>query len=154
MTERPYLDEWANGLRIEHVAHRRACARSERLGRWLGVAVVILATVVGTSVFSTIKSSPGTAVRVLAGLLSIAAAVLAAVQTFLGFEARAAQHREAATRYGTLRRELEQLRAAASLDEEAIATIRTRWDEIDGSSPAVSSRLHERARRIVLQSLN
>lgn len=132
------------------MAHRRACARDERLGRILGICVVVLATVVGTSVFATIESTPSTAAQVLTGLLSLGAGVLAALQTFLGLDSRASRHRDASVQYGAIRRELEQLRAAGMPADAAIADLRRRWDEIDAAAPGVPARIHQAAREDVV----
>jgi hypothetical protein len=150
LTEHTFLDEWANGLRIEHTAHRRACARAERLGRVLGIAVVVLTTAVGTAVFGSIEGAPGTGAKVTAGLITMTAAVLAALQTFLGLDARAAVHRETGTRYGSLRRELDELRGGAGVTDEALRTIRQRWDDVDATAPPVPPRVYEASRRSVL----
>lgn len=151
MDEPVFIGQWANGLRIEHIAHRRACTRSEYSGRVIGSTVVLLSAVVGTSVFATIESSPSLGFRIGAGLLSIAAAVIAALQTFLKFDARAAGHRETSAKYGALRRELDQLRATDSpIGKAQLAAIRSRWDEIDATAPPVPNRVHEAARSYVL----
>src|SRR5688572_21035863 len=85
------VDQWLNGLRISHIAHSQSAASCELRGRILGVCVVVLSTVVGTAIFSTLESSPSTATKVVAGLLSVAAGVVAALQTFLGFDQRASK---------------------------------------------------------------
>jgi len=46
--------------------------------------------------------------RIVAGLLSVLAAILASLQTFLKFSERAQMHREAGARFGALVKELEQ----------------------------------------------
>ncbi len=81
------------------------------------------------------------------------AGVLAALQTFLGFEQRAAKHREVAAAYGTLRRELET--GMAFPDESAklselLDGVRTRWDALDATAPATSRRIYEAATRAVV----
>jgi hypothetical protein len=116
----------------------------------LGIATVVLAAVLATSIFSSIESSPGTKAKILAGMLGVTAAVLAALQTFLGFDSRAAQHRETAAQYGALRRELEQARAGSTLSQEQLTRIRERWDETDRTAVPASSRLHVRVRDEVL----
>ena len=147
------LAQWHNGLRIAHIAQSRSAATCELRGRLLGVAVVVLSTIVGTAIFSTLESSPSTAVKIVAGLASVGAGVLAALQTFLGFDQRAAKHREVAAAYGTLRRELET--GMAFPDESAelselMNAVRTRWDAIDAKAPAISRRTYEAATRAVV----
>jgi hypothetical protein len=140
------LAQWHNGLRISHIAQSRAAASCEQRGRLLGVAVVVLSTIVGTAIFSTLDSSPSTAVQIVAGLASVSAGVLAALQTFLGLEQRAAKHRELATAYGALRRELEAAEALGAGDlPTLLGDLRHRWDALDASAPATSARIYRSA---------
>jgi hypothetical protein len=77
----------------------------------------------------------------------VGAGVLAALQTFLGFEQRAAKHRETAAAYGGLRRELE---AAQAVGGEAslaalLGDLRGRWDALDANAAATSPRIYRSA---------
>lgn len=147
------LAQWHNGLRIAHIAQSRSAATCELRGRLLGVAVVVLSTIVGTAIFSTLESSPSTTVKIVAGVASVGAGVLAALQTFLGLEQRAAKHREVAAAYGMLRRELE---TGMAFPEESakllelMNSVRTRWDALDATAPATSRRLYKFATRAVV----
>jgi hypothetical protein len=149
--ESSVLEQWRNGVRIEHIAHSRAAARFEALGRALGLAVVALTAIVGTSVISTLEASPSTAVKIVAGVLAFAASALAAMQTFLGYAERAASHREVAAKYGTLRRRMDAIEASHPVDlREAMEDLQTRWDDIEASQPSTPQRLHDVARAEVL----
>lgn len=79
-------------------AHRILADKSRRSHYLLGVPVVILTTVVGTSTFASLAVAGETSViiAVVTGVISIVAAVLAALQTFLRFEDDAKAHAEAA----------------------------------------------------------
>lgn len=136
--------KWQKGLRINHMAHHRAAARYAMLGRALGVAVVVVSTIVGTAIFTTLKESPSVALKTGAGLLSVVAAVLAALQTFLGFAQRQAAHHDSAVRYGALRRERESVLGMPPSKRDLrqlLADVRMRWDEVDANAPAVPQRL-------------
>jgi hypothetical protein len=146
------LTQWHNGLRITHIAQSRAAATNEMRGRLLGVGVVVLSAIVGTAIFSTLESSPSAGVRIIAGLASVGAGVLGALQTFLGFEQRAAKHREVASAYGALRRELEVGMAfprESTKLMELLVEVRRRWDALDATAPVVSRRIYDGARRAV-----
>ena len=146
------LLKWQKGLRISHMAHHRAAARCSAMGRLLGISVVVLSTAVGTSIFATLERSPSTRAKMLAGLLSVTAAILAALQTFLGFARREAGHHEVAVRYGALRREIEAVLALppAELElQQTLADLRGRWDGIDVSAPAVPPRIWQGAVRTI-----
>lgn len=147
------LRHWQRGLRINHMAQYQAAARCAQLGRGLGLAVVALTTVVGTTLFATLSHSPSNAIKIGAGMLSIAAALCSALQTFLAYPQRQADHHAAGGRYGSLRREIETLLAAPPGEPQlavSLSDIRTRWDEIDRSAPAVPPKIFDAARESVL----
>ena len=73
-----------------------------------GTSVVVFTTVVGTSLFATLDEQQSTEIRIVIGSISVAAAILAGVQTFLNFAARATQHVLAADWYASIRRRIEQ----------------------------------------------
>lgn len=143
---RALVSQWSNGLRINHIAQSRAAAECASRGKLLGTATVVLSAVVGTAIFASLEGEPSTVLRIVTGLLSTAAAVAAALHTFLGYQERSAAHRQAAGRYGRLRRELE----SSELDEGAGSWDRVRevvrqWNELDEAAPLVSRRVHDGA---------
>jgi len=88
---------------------------------------VVLSAIVGTSIFSTLGQAQVSALwQVLIGLLSVSAAVLAALQTFLGYSDRAAKHSRAAHEFAAIRREIQQLetRGINSSVEDELTHIR------------------------------
>jgi hypothetical protein len=125
---------------------------AEYLSRWnifLGVPVVALSAIVGTATFATLSHDVNVGIRVAAGALSVVAAVLASVQTFLRFGARAEQHRVAAERWSAIRREIEKARA---LPPELLGDPKQLLDDVDGhmddaaeKSPAMPDRRWKRA---------
>lgn len=145
--------QWLNGLRIAHKGHHRACGRFEYRARYIGIAVVVLSTAVGTAIFSSMSDSPARWARITAGTLSLAAAVATALNTVLGYAQLGARHREAASAYGVLRRRLEQGVASTSREEltALLTDIRAEWDRIDSAVPSLPRRLHDRVEREVLE---
>jgi hypothetical protein len=152
-TEQPpgTLQQWQNGLRISHIGHSQAESFYRRYWRFLGVGVIVVSSLVGTTIFASLESSPSFWWRLAAGILSLAAAVGAALQTFLGFGELADRHRDAARAYGTIPRQLEQelLGADDDLDAAVLEKIRVAWDDADQAAPALPQRIHDRAFRIV-----
>jgi hypothetical protein len=141
------LSQWRNGLRIEHIAQHRSATRCELCGRLLGVGAIVLSAVVGTAIFASLSTSPDARLQIAAGMLSIGAAVLTALQTFLNYPERAERHRKAALAYGALRRKLEQRMSTAQSQSEPAALLsefREVWDAVDGNAPVVPQRLHNR----------
>ena len=153
------LDEWHDGLRIFHRAHSRAAVSYERKNIALGLPTVVLTAVAGTTVFTTISSSPDTWVKVLTGVMSLTAAVLAALQTFLRYSELAERHKGAAQSYGMLRRELEEMLAqSTSTDPPApppadfMKSFRERWDGVDRESPNLPQRIYDEAEAQVAEA--
>ena len=140
------LQQWHQGIRISHSAHFKAAEVYEQRNLWLGVPVVVLSAVTGTAVFT---SSGDTAVaeRVVVGLFSVAAAVLASLQTFLRYAELAQKHKAAAIKYGALRRELEEALATYSAEQpfpaDFMHDIRQRWDALDEESPVVAKKIYD-----------
>lgn len=143
------LESWLVGVRLSHLGHFRAASRCVKLHQALGVPVTIFTTVVGTTVFSSLGQSPNTALIILTGLLSITAAILSSLQTFLGFSANAERHKLAAIKYGMLRRELEQFLEdpdeSADVLREFSQNFRVRWDAVDQESLPIPERIHQAA---------
>lgn len=103
-TER-LLRDWHNRAAAAAMAHYTLANRCRRRNVLLGVPVVVFSTVVGTSLFATLNdASVDSDVRLLIGIVSVAAAVLAALQTFLRFAERAERHVMAADWYSAVRR--------------------------------------------------
>jgi hypothetical protein len=140
------LRRWQFAIRLTHKAHIKASAAAERLNRAIGIPVVILSTITGTTIFASIDNSPSMTAKITVGLLSVTAAVLASLQTWLNYSGRAERHRSAALQYGSLRRIVEELLATFSDDHpcpsERLREIRECWDGIDSSAPALPQKIY------------
>ena len=140
------LQQWHQGIRISHAAHFMAADAYERRNLWLGVPVVVLSAITGTVVFTT-SAQPELLEKIVVGLFSVAAAVLASLQTFLRYSELAQKHKAAAIKYGALRRELEEALATYSAEHPFgagfMASIRERWDALDDESPVVVKRIYD-----------
>jgi hypothetical protein len=143
--------EWQTRTRVLYRAHEQAARIYARRGIMLSVAILTLASVVGTAIFATVNSEPSDTWKVVTGLVSLAAAVLAAFQAFLQYPELAHHHRQAASRMGGLMRRLDVISAAGSVDASALEEVRLRWERISEEAPAVAGRLYKRAERDVRQ---
>ena len=101
------LRDWSARAGASADAHYALCTRLSRSNIRFGVPVVVLTTFVGTSVFATLQHHVNTELKVLIGMVSVLAAVLASLQTFLRFGERAEKHRTAAEAWAALRRDME-----------------------------------------------
>jgi type II secretory pathway pseudopilin PulG len=93
-------------------------------------------------VFATLQHEISLELRVAVGMISVLAAILASLQTFLRFGERAEKHRAAAERWSALRREIDQMLAlhptylASRGDpKQYLDDLRRRMDEVAQQSP-------------------
>ena len=78
--------------------------------------------------------------------MSISAAVLASLQTFLAYSERAEKHRVAAAKYGALCRELDTIRAELiSISPELVESIRGKLDALAIESPQTPIKYYKMA---------
>ena len=106
-----FLAETHNRAAISQQAHYAIANRLGKYNIWFGIPVVVLATLVGTSVFATLQKDVRTSLRILVGVVSVLAAVLASLQTFLRLAVSAGEHGAAAAWYSAIRRDAEQILA-------------------------------------------
>ncbi len=111
------LARWGGRAAAAQHAHYFLAARLKRRNLFLGIPVVVTSAVVGTSLFATLADSSSDAappgLRFGIGMLSVIAAVLAAIQTFLRFAERSERHVQAGDWYSAIKRQIDQLEAFA-----------------------------------------
>lgn len=145
-TQRDVLSEWYRRVAVTQAAHYYSADRFGSRKYFLGVPTVVLTSLVGTSVFATIQAQPDLWIQILVGLSSVAAALLAGMQTFLGDAERAEKHRIAGAKYGALGRELECFIAQGSeIEQEILSTLRKRLDDLAIESPNNSLKIYRKA---------
>jgi len=89
-------------------AHYQMSERARARHNMLGIPVTVATAVVGTAIFATLNSPTQSFwIQVAAGLLSLAAAVTAALQTFFNFADVASRHKDAAVGYESVRHQLD-----------------------------------------------
>ncbi len=161
--------EWTDAIEALYVAWHREVAGSEHAHRLAGDrlrrrhlttgAVLLLATLLIAGVaFGSLTDAGSRAVAVAGlgsdavlvalGSLGVLAALLAAVLLFGRAAIRGEQHRIAATRYASLRREmaaaLAMPRDARALPDDALNDARRRIGRYGKESPAIPRRLRRR----------
>ncbi|MBW3668966.1 MAG: SLATT domain-containing protein [Actinobacteria bacterium] len=106
------LREWATRTAIAKTAHFQLVELFRRRYTELGVPVVVLSSIVGTGLFATLsEDAVSRPLRALAGVISVLAAVVAGLQTFLRYGERAEKHMVAADWYAAVNRRINQLLA-------------------------------------------
>jgi hypothetical protein len=141
------LGDWQRRAAVSQDAHYVRATRLTKFNVWFGVPVVALTTFVGTSVFATLQEDVRTDLRILVGSVSVLAAVLASLQTFLRFQERAEKHRAAAELWSAIRREIDEMLAlhpdylAEQSDPKAyLDELRNRMDQVSAQSPEIGDR--------------
>jgi len=131
---RQTLEGWGGRARREADAHRRACRRLERLNYRIGIPTVAISSVVATTVFASLNESVSLSIKLIVGLISVAAAILSGVQTFVRPSVRAEQHRAAQIGLERIVRDIETLLALEPGAEPS---------DLPGSVDTLSERLAE-----------
>jgi hypothetical protein len=142
------LDDWDKRAAASSEAHYALAGRLAGRNIRLGVPVVALTTIIGTSVFATLQEDVTVVGRLAVGVVSVLAAVLASVQTFLRFAERSEQHRAAAEAWAAIRREIRQKRALHPEYEAArgdpnmyLDGLRKRIDHVSRQSPEMGEKI-------------
>lgn len=148
------LGDWQRRAAVSQDAHYVRATRLTKFNVWFGIPVVALTTFVGTSVFATLQEDVSTDLRILVGSVSVLAAVLASLQTFLRFQERAEKHRAAAELWSAIRREIDEMLAlhpdylAERSDPKAyLDELRSRMDQVSAQSPEIGDRDWSKADR-------
>ena len=145
------LEQWHRGIKIGHVGHTRAATVFARRARAFGVGATLATAVVGTTLFSSLSTSPDPRLVTFAALASVVAVILTALQTFLNYGELVTGHRAAAGAYGDLRRRTEQLLVFgdATRLREQLAEIAKTWAKLEQDSPDLPQGLYEYAAKWV-----
>ena len=131
------MEDWHLRVTTAQFGHQRQADRYRLFSVALGIPVVALTTLVGTSAFAAVNKGASKTARLVVGVVSIIAAVLASIQTFLGYGQAAERHRIAGTRYAALRRSIES--AIGRQDPTIVDRLRTEMDRVGAGSPQISS---------------
>ena len=149
-TPRELLDDWYRRARESQFAHYEAVKPLVRANYLLGIPVVILSTFVGTSVFATLQEEVEISTRIIVGSVSVLAAVLASLQTFLRLSERAEKYRAAAVRYGSLRRQIEVVISSGTSDvPDPIKAIQEGLDSISSDAPEIPDKIWKRTESLL-----
>jgi hypothetical protein len=134
-------------------AHYRMSETAKSRHNQLGIPVTVATTIVGTAIFATIDSpTQNIWIQVGAGLLSLCAAVLAALQTFFNFSEVASQHKDAAASYEESRHQLDwfilshaRFQDEPNLDEplKALRAIAAKMDEVAKKAPSIPDSVYD-----------
>ncbi len=114
----------------------------------LGGFAIGLSALAGTAAFASLRETTGTIGHIAVGLVSIAASVLVALQTFLDYPGRAERHRIVAVKYKSVIRELEFALTGGTVEKDVsdpwFTDLRQRFNELEENAPVVAPRIYNR----------
>ncbi len=149
MTTDELIARWLYSAKVVMAAHYEAARFYGRRHYWIGVPALVLSTAVGTTVFAALGKTVNTSIRLATGGASVLAAILTALQTFLGYNQLAAKHKSAGADYAALIREIhQQLAFPSSKPDELrkfVDNIRVRFDTLSKESPSLPEKLWKQA---------
>jgi hypothetical protein len=127
------LERWRNQLERLQSAQYLSAEHCRRINNWLGMPVIACTAIVGSTVFATLSDAFGHSVwlTIALGFMSVTAAVLASLQTFLKYSERAEKHLTANRQFNRLKRQVEFLLAFPPKPEESRSTIANLKTQID-----------------------
>jgi hypothetical protein len=138
------LQEWRNRAYAAQSAYYMMAEKFTLWNYLLGIPVVTLSGLVGTAIFSSLDSSIPYGHWVI-GSVSMLAAVLSSLQTFLRLSETATHHGVAADWYSAIRRDAEELMALPrDLRGDArsrLDSLRKEMNKVGQKAPALTERL-------------
>src|SRR5262249_42206983 len=144
-TAEELLLDWERRAQENQFCHYEAAKYYGRFNYILGIPVVILTSIVGTTVYATLQKSVSVVVQITVGVISVFAAILAGLQTFLRFGERSEKHRTVGAQYGSVRRQIELIKALSperrGAADEFLNRIRGTLDSLAESAPDVPPRV-------------
>ena len=148
--ERELVLAWIRRARESQMAHYEMANIFSARERWLGVPVILITTIIGTSVFASLSAQTvAPEAKIAVGMFSVVAAVLSSLQTFFKYSERSEKHRAAGARFGAVRRKLEAIYAeiSKSQEEHFVATLREELDRLAEESPHVPVAVFEKIQK-------
>ncbi|MES2708667.1 MAG: SLATT domain-containing protein [Verrucomicrobiota bacterium] len=140
MDSKDLLRKNASVLRLLQREHELSSRRYEKLSWKLGLPAVVLSSITGAAIFANGKDKLDFDHKVAVAGISITAAVLSAVQTFLDCPQRAARHRAAAKGFAALSSKTASVLTQQSDDgsmAKVFTEIQTEQDKIYAEAPSL-----------------
>lgn len=135
--------DWYQRCATVAVGHYKTSELLSRKNRLRSGWSAGLSAIVGTAVFGTLQIQPDLWIKVLAGLMSVAAAVLATLAASSQYQDRAERHRVAGAKYNAVGRAIEQILASPEPDLAALDEIRDRLDVLAADMPHIPRSVHK-----------
>lgn len=143
------LSRWALNAKRSQFANFEAARNFSQLHMAIGIPVVILTSIVGTSLFASLESDVNHSYRIILALISVISAVLASLQTFLNYGERASRHRAIAVEYGAIKRHIQELLSRSDVTNQEVSSVREKMNMLGKDAPEVPSKFHQMAKQAV-----
>jgi hypothetical protein len=150
------LNKWCLRVKRSQFAHRFAAKELSKIHLLLGLSAVIIATTTGTAIFASFEKGLPDYGRILTGVLSLTAALLSALQTFLRLDERSGKHQRADASYSAIRQKIEQYQAIQHISSDGqkniqdfLDSLREEMDALAKDSPIVPERYWKKARAVL-----
>lgn len=149
MNRADLLRHWRFRVHRVQTGHYEVGRRYDRLHLLLGIPAIIVSAIVGTAVFASLAAEKQyVVVTILVGLLSVVAAVLASLQTFLKYSELAERHKLAGARFADLKHKIELISVFQSQDVDVLksqlADVEERWETVREESPNIPAKIWSR----------
>jgi hypothetical protein len=135
------FEEWDRRVTRAVEAHYESAKKLQRHHHTLGIIALVIVALLGAT--KEVKTEG--VYSAIFYLVSVTAAILVGLQTFLKYGERAEKHKEVASNYGALRRQIEYVSKKTFTDnnhlEECIRNITKEWDALSKSAPAADSKV-------------
>jgi uncharacterized protein YhaN len=140
------LEDWRLRVYAAQSAHYAAADQFRFLNYLVGLPAIVFSSIVGTAIFAGLEHDK--AQTFLVASISIAAAVLAGLQTFLRFSERASQHATAADWYSAIRRDIEEMLHLPAQNrgnaKQCLDRLRKEMNRVTQDAPELRGRLWQR----------
>ncbi len=137
--------EWDRRISRSNEMHYESAKRLRNKHYYLGIPAIIIVTLLGALKDVHVSDQCQWFFTLLYTALAVVAAVTVGLQTFLNFNQRAEKHKEMASEYGSLRREVEHIAKKPFKDEkeieDAIISLKSKLDTLSKMAPEANPKV-------------
>jgi hypothetical protein len=146
LERRKLLRSYQRSIHVWHTGYDEAASAFCKRGRLYGILTAALSAVVATAAFTSLSTESVPAVwKVIAGVLSSIAAVVAGMAATLKYPEMAVDYRAAANKYGKVRHQIELLMLRPRVTDEDLRGVVAAWEQVQEAAPILSDRQYHNA---------
>ncbi len=147
-TKEEMLLIWKCSTQVMHIAHHTAASKYSNKHLRLAYFAAGFSAVVASSFFAALSELGNKYLYIAAGIISLIAAILTAVNSSINYSGKAKDHYQAAALFQGLRREIEEELVNCRLDniKDSYEHIRVRWTKALESTLPLPQKIHNKVR--------